>query len=418
MKILVIGSGGREHALAWKLAQEAEVVCAPGNPGMESDVETRPLDPTNAAAVIDLARQLASDLVVVGPEDPLVAGLADHLRDAGFKVFGPGADWARLEGSKVFSKSLMAEAGIPTARFETFADASAARDHAKKSYSEGRQLAVKASGAALGKGVVVAATVDEALDAIERMMVHREFGAAGDTVVLEERLVGREFSLMTLIGDRNFVSLPVAQDHKRAFDGDEGPNTGGMGAYSPCEWVTPEMVAQVETTMVEPIFRAIKQKGGTYRGNLFTGVMVTDRGPQCLEYNVRFGDPEIQTLVMRLGKGFSDALMQAASGDEIQPLNILRNAAVTVVVASGGYPGPYAKGLPIRVSPADRSGAKLFWAGVGGSKDALVTDGGRVVAVTAFGEDLRSARGHAYGAAESVWFEGAFYRNDIGAAIG
>src|SRR5579862_855326 len=281
MQILVIGSGGREHALAWKLAQEAEVICAPGNPGMRSDVDTRVVDVGDPGAVIELAKESGADLVVIGPEDPLIAGLADHLRGEGLLVFGPGADWAQLEGSKAFSKSLMADLKIPTAEFESFTVWSHAADYARKVYGSGGQLAVKASGTALGKGVTVADSLEQALDAIDRMMVKREFGCAGDTVVLEERLIGQEFSLLTLIGERNYVSLPVAQDHKRAFDGDEGPNTGGMGTYSPCDWVTPDLIKETEAKMVEPIFRAVMERGGLYRGSLFTGVMMTPSGPKC-----------------------------------------------------------------------------------------------------------------------------------------
>jgi phosphoribosylamine--glycine ligase len=419
VKILVIGSGGREHALSWKLAQEEEVVCAPGNPGMDADVETRPLDVKDHIAVIELARGLAADVIVVGPEDPLVDGLGESLRDAGFAVYGPGAEWARLEGSKAFSKALMAETGIPTAAFETFTEAQAAIAYAKRCYAEGGQLAVKASGNALGKGVIVAATVDEATEAIERMMVHREFGEAGRTVVLEERLIGREFSLLTLIGDRNHVSLPVAQDHKRAYDGDQGPNTGGMGAFSPCDWIDDALIEEVERTMVEPVFQAIGKSASTYRGTLFTGVMVTDKGPRCLEFNVRFGDPETQAVMMRLGNGFAQALNQAATGRQIDPPEVLGNASIAVVVASGGYPGSYKKGVPIRIAPGypprDRP-TKLFWAGVSRSAEGIVTSGGRVVAATASAPNYQRARELAYEAARGIDFEGGFYRADIGPA--
>jgi phosphoribosylamine--glycine ligase len=409
VKVLVIGSGGREHALAWKLAQEAEVVCAPGNAGIGQDVETMPLDLKNLQAPVELASRLSPDLVVIGPEDPLVDGVADRLRAADYQVFGPNAAAAQLEGSKAFSKDLMRRAGIATARFSSFSDPAEARGWAISEYGQGSQLVVKASGNALGKGVTVAKDLDEVLATIDRMMIAREFGEAGSTIVLEERLIGREFSLLTLVGDRNFVSLPVAQDYKRVGDNDKGPNTGGMGAYSPCSWVTADMVAEAERTMVKPILDAL---GGTYRGTLFTGVIVTAEGPKCLEYNVRLGDPETQTVMRRLGSGFLDALLSAATGREIPPIEVLPNAVVTVVVASGGYPGKYVKGLPIQVGSLPE-GAKLFWAGAASLDGELVTAGGRVVGASGAGSSVEEARTIAYEAARAIRFDGAFFRSDI-----
>ena len=407
MRILVVGSGGREHALCWKLAEEHEVVCSPGNAGIAQDVACVPSDD-----LVALARGF--DLVVVGPEGPLVEGLGDRLRAAGVAVYGPGAEGARLEASKAFSKGLMAEAGVPTAEFFTFQDPDAALEYARNRFGEGRRVAVKASGNALGKGVVVCESLEEAEAAIRAMMVDRVFGEAGGTVVVEERLVGPEFSLLTIVGDGGFVSLPVAQDHKRAYDGDRGPNTGGMGTVSPAPWVTEAMIRETEARCVAPLLRALGRRGVAFRGTLFSGLLVQAGTPYCLESNVRFGDPETQSVVMRLGGGLGDALLAAATGEAIPPPEVRDNAAVTVVVASGGYPGPYPKGVPIEFGPLPE-GAKLFHAGTALAGGEWVTSGGRVVGASAAGRTLSEAREKAYGAASAVRFEGAFFRGDIGA---
>ncbi len=406
MRILVVGSGGREHALAWKLAQEHEVVCAPGNPGIAEDVECVPADD-----LVGLARGF--DLVVVGPEEPLVDGLADRLRAVGAVVYGPGAEGARLEASKAFSKSAMQAAGVPTAEFFTFHHADPALEYARNRSGEGRRVVVKASGNALGKGVVVCDAVEEAEAAIRSMMVDHAYGEAGATVVIEERLEGPEFSLLTIVGDAGFVSLPAAQDHKRAFDGDLGPNTGGMGTVSPCAWVSPDLVAETEARVVAPVLEELRRRGISYRGTLFSGLLVQDGRPYCLEYNVRFGDPETQSVVLRLGHGLGDALFAAATGAEIVVPEVLDNAAATVLVASGGYPGAYEKGLPVSVG-ALPEGAKLFHAGTALRDGGLVTNGGRVIGASASGATLAEARSRAYEAAAAVRFEGAFCRGDIG----
>lgn len=410
MRILVVGSGGREHALAWKLAQEHEVACAPGNPGIAEDVRTLPISATDTAALVEAAKRF--DLVVVGPEDPLVAGLADSLRERSVLVFGPGAAGARLEASKAFSKAMMRAADVPTAAFGSFTSASEASEFARSRFDAGLGVAVKASGNALGKGVVVCETFAEADEAIRRMMVEREFGEAGAEVVVEDRLVGREFSLLTLVSEEGYLSLPVAQDHKRAFDGDQGPNTGGMGTVSPCDWVTKDLVREAETRVVAPLLAELKARGISYRGTLFSGLMVQDGTPYCLEYNVRFGDPETQSLMMRLGSGFGQALYSFATGGSV-PFQTLDNAAATVVLASGGYPGEYPKGLPIEIGPLPE-GAKLFHAGTALRDGRLVTNGGRVIAASAAAPTLAEAREKAYAAAAAVRFEGAFYRRDIG----
>jgi phosphoribosylamine--glycine ligase len=414
MRILVVGGGGREHALAWKLSQEAEVICAPGNPGIAEDVECVPVGAFDCEGLVALCRSRQVDFVIVGPEDPLVAGVADRIRAAGFPAYGPNADGARLEGSKAFSKDLMAAAGVPTADFETFSDSTAASEYARKKYGEGRALAVKANGTAVGKGVIVADTLDVALDAVDRMMVKREFGDAGDTVVLEVKLPGPEFSVITLVGDNNFVSLPIAQDHKRAFDGDVGPNTGGMGTYSPVEWVTKSMVSQVETQVVAPVLAELKRRGINYRGTLFSGLMMDGDLPRCLEYNVRFGDPEIQSLVLRVGSGFAQALFQAALGQEITAPEIIDNTSITVVVANGGYPTAPNKGAKITLGQIP-AGAKLFHAGTSTKDGELVATGGRVFGASASAQTLQEAHQLAYQAVDAIDFEGCFHRTDIAA---
>jgi phosphoribosylamine--glycine ligase len=308
----------------------------------------------------------------------------------------------------------MFEAGVPTASFLSFHDPNEAKTYARERFADGRQVAVKASGNALGKGVVVCESEEEAEETIDQMMVARVFGDAGAIVVIEDRLVGPEFSLLTIVGDEHYVSLPVAQDHKRAFDGDQGPNTGGMGTYSPVAWVTPDLVAEAEERVVAPALRRLKERGVLYRGTLFSGLMMDGDRLHCLEYNVRFGDPETQTVMLRLGKGFADALYQAAFGNPIPRPEVRQNAAVSVVVASGGYPGAVQKGLPITFGELP-PGVKFFHAGTGRSGDCLVTNGGRVLSASASAPTLVEARRLAYAGAEAVQFEGAFYRRDIGA---
>lgn len=412
MRILVVGGGGREHALAWKLSQEAEVMAAPGNPGM--DCECFDVAATDIAGISALCGRIKPDLVVVGPEDPLVLGLGDRLRSEGFAVFGPNADGAMLEASKAFSKEHMLAAGVPTARSATFSDAEAALLYATGRFDDGLQVVVKASGNALGKGVIICHTLDEAEDAIGAMLVENSFGEAGQTIVIEDRLVGREFSLLSIVSGRNVRSLPIAQDYKRALDGDRGPNTGGMGTYSPCDWVSNDLIAETEDRIVNQMVKHLADSGIDYRGVLFSGVMVVDGMPMCLEYNVRFGDPETQSIVRRLGNGFADLLLAAAKGERLPPVESLSDAAVTVVVASGGYPGNIKKGLPIEMGKMPE-GVEIFHAGTKLSGEQLVTNGGRVLGVSAIGKDLTEARERAYQGVAQVRFEGAFSRKDIGA---
>ncbi len=412
MRVLVVGSGGREHALAWKLAKEAEVFCAPGNPGIAADCECIQVSQKDADGLIELCRRKEIDLVVIGPEDPLIQGLADRLRDAGRLVFGPGARGAQIEGSKSYSKALMAAAGVPTARFASFTDPKAAVDFARELAGVGGGVVVKASGNALGKGVFVCEDAAEAEQAIEKMMLDRAFGDAGAAVVVEERLVGPEFSLLTLCSDQSLHSLPVARDYKRAHTGDKGPNTGGMGSVSPVEWVGDSLTREAEERVARPILSALAQQGISYRGVLFSGLLVQNGVPYCLEYNARLGDPETQSLMMRIGSGFADALMACAKGESVPNVEVLPNAAVTVVVASRGYPGEYPKGLPIDLGTVPE-GVKIFHAGTAMSAGKLITSGGRVLAATAEAPELASARAKAYEAARSVRIEGSYFRDDI-----
>ncbi len=414
MRILIVGSGAREHALAWKLSQEAEIFATPGNPGIAS-VAT--LYDSTSEELPAKSVHLKPDLTIVGPENPLVDGLADRLRAVGLTVFGPGADGARHEGSKAFSKELMAAAGVPTALAETCTTAEQAETAVKRFFDSGRQVAVKASGAALGKGVVVCSTLEEALDAVEMMMVDKELGDAGQTVVIEERLNGPEFSLIAVCSGTSFVSMPVAQDYKRALDGDRGPNTGGMGSFSPVPWVSSERLREAEEKVIAPMLREMQSRGIDYRGVLFAGLMVDDKKTYCLEYNVRFGDPEIQTIVRRLGTGFGDLLLAAAKGESLEGRapEVLANAAVTVVMASNGYPGSYEKGRPLSI-PDDSNGVVYFHAGTTQGHDGLVTAGGRVLAVSAAAETADEARRLAYAGCEGVDFSDGFYRRDIAGA--
>jgi phosphoribosylamine---glycine ligase len=412
MRVLIVGSGGREHALFWALSKEAEVFVAPGNPGIPEGFRFA-VSAEDAAGIADLARRLTADLVLIGPEAPLIAGVADELRAAGFAVLGPGAEGAFHEASKQRSREMMQRAGVPVPRFYSAQTVRDAVSLSSAMFESGSGVVVKASGAALGKGVVVCSTPDEAEDAIQMMLVDEAFGEAGRTVLIEERLTGREFSLLSVCSGERFVSLPVAQDYKRALDRDRGPNTGGMGSYSPVPWIDDDLVEKAEAQIVAPILRMMKSEGIDYRGVLFSGIMVQQGQPYCLEYNVRFGDPETQSVVRRLGPGLADLLLAAAQGEELPKPQVLPNAAVTVVLASGGYPGSFPKGVPITLPTALPEGVELFHAGTAMSDRGLVTGGGRVLAVSAAAPDLADARRRAYETCGSIAFAGMHYRRDI-----
>ncbi len=417
MKVLVIGGGGREHALAWKLAQSPQVhalLAAPGNPGIARHATCVPVAADAVEDLVALARRERIDLTLVGPEAPLVAGLADRLGEAGLTVFGPGARAAALEGSKAFAKELMARHGIPTARFAIFDDPARARRHCR---ATGAPLVVKADGLAAGKGALVCKTLDEALEAVAQCMERRAFGAAGARVVVEEYLAGEEVSFFALSNGREALPLAAAQDHKPVFDDDRGPNTGGMGAYSPVACFDAALEERVMDTIVTPTLAALAKEGAPYRGVLYVGLMLTSDGPKVVEFNCRFGDPECQALMLRAPDDLLALLLAAARG-EAWPAAApwAPRASVSVTLASGGYPGRYATGLPIAgIEAAEaRPGVRVFQAGTALSDGRLVTAGGRVLSVTALADDLAAAIAAAYTAVREIRFEGMHYRTDIG----
>ena len=416
MNVLLIGQGGREHALAWALSASPlldRLHAAPGNAGIAEVAEIAPLDVSDHAAVARFCRDKGVDLVVVGPEAPLAAGIVDDLGTQGIRAFGPTRAAARLESSKVFTKELCARHGIPTAAFARFTEPGPARDHVR---AKGAPIVVKADGLAAGKGVTVATTLDEALEAVDACF-SGAFGTAGEAVVIEEFLEGEEASYFALVDGETVLPLAGAQDHKRAHDGDRGPNTGGMGAYSPAPVLTPALTERVLAEIVRPTVLALAAEGTPYRGVLYAGLMITAEGPKLIEYNVRFGDPEAQVLVMRL-KDDLLLLLQAACDGVLGSMTARwrEEAALSVVMAAQGYPGPYAKGTEIRNLAAARAveGVEIFHAGTRRDGDRLIADGGRVLNVTALGRTVAEAQERAYRAAALIdWPEG-FYRRDIG----
>ena len=417
MNVLVIGSGGREHALCWKLSQNPGVdlvLAAPGNGGTHEEARNVPVKDDDIEGLLALAKAENVGLVVVGPEAPLVKGMADACARENIPCFGPDAFAAQLEGSKAFAKTIMREAGVPTAAFGVFDDAGAAKDYVQR---HGAPLVVKADGLAAGKGVVVAKTVDEALAAIDDMMVAKSFGPAGARVVIEDALIGEEASFLAFCDGENFALLPSAQDHKAAYDGDTGPNTGGMGAYSPAPVLPQEKYAETAELCIRPILKRLAELGHPFKGVLYAGLMFTKDGPMVLEYNVRFGDPECQPLLMRLDADLVQ-IMLACAGGRLEPsmLRVRPETALCVVVAAPGYPGGYPKGMEISgLAEADSlPGVKVFQAGTAAENGRTVTSGGRVLGVTALGATLAEAKAKAYEAVGKVRFEGCFYRRDIG----
>lgn len=416
MRVLIVGGGAREHALAWRLSQDSgvEIIGAPGNAGIAAIGRTIQVDPTDAKGVVSVAKQQAADLVIVGPEAPLVAGVVDALRDQGIDAFGPDREGARLEGSKVFSKEFMARHGIPTAGFEVFDDPDVAVRYIERAK---RPLVVKADGLAAGKGVIVASDAREAIAGVDHIMRERAFGGAGDRIVIEECLVGQEVSYHIVSDGQRFVPLAPAQDHKRAFDGDKGPNTGGMGAYSPPPVVTPAIERKILERIVGPTLRGMAADGRPFRGALFVGLMIVDGEPWVLEYNTRFGDPECQTLMTRWRGSIMPLIRGSAQGD----LDGLKPqweapASLCVVLASAGYPGDYPKG---KVITGLEAASKLpqvtvFHAGTALRDDEVVTSGGRVLSVTAIGDTIDEAAARAYEAVAKIHFEGKQHRHDIG----
>jgi len=416
MHILLLGSGGREHALAWKIAASPLVTklwCAPGNAGIAREAECVALDVADHAAVIDFCRTNAVDFVVVGPDAPIAAGIVDDLNAAGFKAFGPTKAAGRLESSKKFTKALCRAQHIPTAQYEHFTDCESAKSYIRK---HGAPIVVKADGLAAGKGVVVAMTNDEALAAID-MMFAGGLGEAGAEVVIEEFMQGEEASFFALCDGEHALPLATAQDHKRAFDGDKGPNTGGMGAYSPAPVLTEAMCARVMDEMIKPTLRALSAMGSPYKGVLYAGVMVTKDGPKLVEYNARFGDPECQVLMLRMMSDILPALIACADGQlKNFSLRWYDDAALTVIMATRGYPGDYGKGSVIGGldEAAKVDGVEIFHAGTVAKDGHILANGGRVLNVCATGKTVTEAQRRAYAAVDRIKWPEGFCRRDIG----
>ncbi len=414
MKVLLIGSGGREHALAWKLAQSprlTKLYVAPGNPGIGDSATLVDISVDDHAAILDFCKTSHIDFVVVGPEGPLVAGIADLLRGEGFVVFGPSMAAAQLEGSKGFTKDICARYDIPTGAYRRFTDGDAAKAYV---IEQGAPIVVKADGLAAGKGVTVAMTIEEALAAISDCF-DGAFGAAGAEVVVEAYLDGEEASFFCLSDGKTALALATAQDHKRVGDADTGPNTGGMGAYSPAPVMTPDMVERTMKEIIEPTIRGMAESGYPFTGVFFAGLMITQKGPELIEYNVRFGDPETQVLMMRLKSDLLDLLYAASTGtlDQVTA-EWSDDVALTVVMASKGYPANYEKNTPITALPQTGDGERVFHAGTALKDGKLVATGGRVLNVTAAGPSVAEAQARAYALVEGVEWENGFCRRDIG----
>jgi phosphoribosylamine--glycine ligase len=416
MHILLLGSGGREHALAWKIAASPLVTklwCAPGNAGIAREAECVALDIADHGAVIDFCKQNTVELVVVGPETPLAAGIVNDLARAGIKAFGPSKQAAQLEASKAFTKGLCTEFGIPTGAYGRFSNAADALAYVRK---QGAPIVVKADGLAAGKGVVVAMTMAEA-EAAVTMMFDGGFGAAGAEVVVEEYLSGREISFFALADGETAIALASAQDHKRVFDHDQGPNTGGMGAYSPTPFVTPEIHDQIMSRIILPTVNGMKARGTPFRGVLYAGVMLTADGPKLFEYNVRFGDPECQVLMLRMMSDIVPALLASSDGQlKHFDLRWFSDCALTVVMAANGYPGEYAKGTRIEGldEAAKVEGVEIFHAGTVSKDEKILANGGRVLNVCGMGKTLSDAQQRAYAAVDRIQWPEGFCRRDIG----
>jgi phosphoribosylamine---glycine ligase len=416
MNILVIGSGGREHALCWKLRQSPlvrDLYCAPGNGGTATCAINAEIDVADHKKVIKFCKSKGVDLVVVGPEGPLAVGITDDLENSGINVFGPSYAAARLESSKIFSKEMMGRYNIPTAGFRVFDDFNKAKEYIT---AQDMPLVIKAYGLAAGKGVVVASGQQEALDAAERMLVKREFGSAGQRIIVEEFLSGEEVSILVLTDGQSIVPLAASQDHKRAYEGDTGPNTGGMGAYSPTPMIDEPTFGKLIDTIIRPTLLALKKEGIVYKGVLYAGLMMTDSGPKVLEYNVRFGDPETQVILPRIKNDLAELLMATAKGElDGRDIEWDERECVCVVLAAEGYPGSYDKGREITgIIEAMETRAIIFHAGTRIERDRLLTAGGRVLNIVGLGDDIRQAIDKAYEGVSKIHFDGMQYRPDIG----
>lgn len=420
MKILVIGSGGREHALCWKIAQSPKtdkLYCAPGNAGCEEYAECVPIGAMEFEKLAAFAKEQAIDLTVVGMDDPLVGGIVDVFEREGLRIFGPRANAAILEGSKAFSKDLMKKYGIPTASYENFDDPEKALAYLE---TASFPIVLKADGLALGKGVLICKDLEEAKEGVRTIMLDKQFGSAGNQMVIEEFMSGREVSVLSFVDGKTIRCMTSAQDHKRALDGDQGLNTGGMGTFSPSPFYTEEVDRFCKEHIYQATVDAMRAEGREFKGVIFFGLMLTEKGPRVLEYNARFGDPETQVVLPRMKTDIVEVFGACIDGtlDQIE-LEFEDNAAVCVVLASGGYPVSYEKGFPIHglENFKDKDGYYVFHAGTKKVDGQIVTSGGRVLGVTAVGEDLKTARAHAYEAVKLVSFEKAFCRSDIGKAI-
>ena len=423
MNVLIVGSGGREHALAWKLGQSPRadrIFVAPGNAGTAQDAENVDISPGDFPRLIKFAKENNVSLTVIGPEVPLCDGIVDAFREEGLRVFGPSKAAAQLEGSKIFCKDLLRHADVPTADYQVFRDSKSAVRYLEDRYphpGEKVRVVVKADGLAAGKGVIVCSQKPEAIEAVLRIAHKKEFGEAGNRLIIEERLDGEEASVLAITDGRTIVVLPPAQDHKPAYDGDTGPNTGGMGAYSPAPVVDGDAMSMIEEHVLVPTVHAMKRSRQPIRGVLYAGMMMTNQGPKVLEYNVRFGDPECQPLLMRLKSDLLDLLEAAVDErlDEIEPLEWDERPAVCVVMASAGYPGSYEQGQVIRglEEAAKLPDVKVFHAGTATSDGQTITAGGRVLGVTALGATISAAKLQAYTAVKQIRWDGAWCRKDI-----
>lgn len=414
MKVLVIGSGGREHALVWKLAQSPRVhkiYCAPGNAGIAKLAECVAIAADAVEQLADFAEREQIDLTVVGPEAALLAGVADGFEARGLRIFGPRKAAALVEGSKAFAKDLMLKNGIPTAKYRTFAEMGEALQYIR---DEGAPIVVKADGLAAGKGVIVARTLAEAEDAVRSVMEAKTFGEAGRQVVIEEFLEGEEATVMAFVDGENVRLMVPSQDHKQVFDGDRGPNTGGMGTYAPVPKVTGDLLQEVEATIVRPAIRALAAQGTPYKGVLYAGLMLTEQGPKVIEFNARFGDPETQVVLPLLENDLVEVIEAVIDGrlNEVK-LSWNDGAAVCVILAAQGYPGPYRKGDAIEGLDRLPEQVVAFHAGTAVADGRFVTNGGRVLGITGFGSDLKAAKEAAYRGVKSIRFEGMHYRTDI-----
>jgi len=420
MKILIVGSGGREHAIAWKIAQSPKaekIYCAPGNAGIEEYAECVPIGAMEFEKLAAFAKEKEIDLTVVGMDDPLVGGIVDVFEKEGLRIFGPRKNAAILEGSKAFSKDLMKKYNIPTAAYENFDDPEKALAYLK---TASFPIVLKADGLALGKGVLICNTLEEAEAGVRTIMLDKQFGAAGNRMVIEEFMTGREVSVLSFVDGKTIKCMTSAQDHKRALDGDQGLNTGGMGTFSPSPFYTKEVDELCKKYIYQATVDAMAKEGREFKGVIFFGLMITEKGPRVLEYNARFGDPEAQVVLPRMKNDIVEVFEACIDGtlDQID-LQFEDNAAVCVVLASGGYPVSYGKGYPIHglENFKGKEGYYVFHAGTKRDGDAIVTNGGRVLGVTATGADLKTARANAYEAVKLVSFEKAYCRSDIGKAI-